>query len=98
MKRVKARKDAVSGRSNKGVEDWLRGLKNCAVMGVFWGAWVRHAPAEYKAALAELAHWCAQGKLSCHIQEVFPLADTPKAIKALADRKVMGKLVVHPGD
>ena len=26
MKRVKARKDAVSGRSNKGVEDWLRGL------------------------------------------------------------------------
>ena len=32
MKRVKARKDAVSGRSNKGVEDWLRGLKNCAVI------------------------------------------------------------------
>src|SRR5258708_31739797 len=25
MKRVKARKDAVSGRSNKGVEGWLRG-------------------------------------------------------------------------
>jgi pyruvate/2-oxoglutarate dehydrogenase complex dihydrolipoamide dehydrogenase (E3) component len=32
MKRVKARKDAVSGRSNKGVEDWLRGLKNCTVI------------------------------------------------------------------
>ncbi len=32
MKRVKARKDAVSGRSNKGVEDWLRGLKNCTVL------------------------------------------------------------------
>src|SRR6185369_2938015 len=31
MKHVKARKDAVSGRSNKGVEEWLRGLKNCAV-------------------------------------------------------------------
>ena len=31
MKRVKARKDAVSGRSNKGVEDWMRGLKNCTV-------------------------------------------------------------------
>ena len=27
MKRVKARKDEVSGRSNKGVEEWLRGLK-----------------------------------------------------------------------
>ena len=32
MKRVKARKDAVSGRSNKGVEEWLRGLSNCAVI------------------------------------------------------------------
>jgi pyruvate/2-oxoglutarate dehydrogenase complex dihydrolipoamide dehydrogenase (E3) component len=32
MKRVKVRKDAVSGRSNKGVEDWLRGLKNCTVL------------------------------------------------------------------
>ena len=32
MKRVKARKDAVSGRSNRGVEEWLRGLKNCTVI------------------------------------------------------------------
>ena len=32
MKRVKARKDEASRRSNKGVEDWLRGLKNCAVI------------------------------------------------------------------
>ncbi len=32
MKKVKARKDAVSGRSNKGVEEWLRGMKGCTVM------------------------------------------------------------------
>src|SRR5215475_6752841 len=32
MKRVKARKDEVSGRSNHGVEEWLRGLKNCTVI------------------------------------------------------------------
>ena len=32
MKRVKARKDAISGRSNKGVEDWLRGLEHCTVI------------------------------------------------------------------
>ena len=32
MKRVKARKDAVSGRSNRGVEEWVRGLKNCKVI------------------------------------------------------------------
>jgi pyruvate/2-oxoglutarate dehydrogenase complex dihydrolipoamide dehydrogenase (E3) component len=32
MKRVKARKDEVSGRSNRGVEEWLRGLKTCTVI------------------------------------------------------------------
>ena len=32
MKRVKARKDAASARSNKGVEQWLRGTKNCTVI------------------------------------------------------------------
>ena len=71
-------------------------LKGCAVLGVFWGAWVRHDNEQYKAAISELAHWCAEGKLSCHIQEVYPLAETPRALKALADRKVMGKLLVRP--
>src|SRR5262245_42585381 len=32
MKRVKARKDEVSGKSNKGVEKWLKGMKNCTVI------------------------------------------------------------------
>src|SRR5215467_10419698 len=32
MKRVKARKDEVAGRSNSGVEKSLRGLKNCTVI------------------------------------------------------------------
>src|SRR5450432_3515461 len=32
MQRVKARKDEISGRSNKGVEERLRGLQNCTVL------------------------------------------------------------------
>jgi pyruvate/2-oxoglutarate dehydrogenase complex dihydrolipoamide dehydrogenase (E3) component len=32
MQRVKARKDAASARSNKGVEEWLRGIANCTVV------------------------------------------------------------------
>jgi pyruvate/2-oxoglutarate dehydrogenase complex dihydrolipoamide dehydrogenase (E3) component len=31
MKRVKSRKDAISGQSRTGVERWLRGMKNCTV-------------------------------------------------------------------
>jgi pyruvate/2-oxoglutarate dehydrogenase complex dihydrolipoamide dehydrogenase (E3) component len=32
IKRVKARKDAASATSSKGVEEWLRGTKNCTVI------------------------------------------------------------------
>jgi pyruvate/2-oxoglutarate dehydrogenase complex dihydrolipoamide dehydrogenase (E3) component len=32
MKRIKARKDAASARSNTGVEKWLRGTTNCTVI------------------------------------------------------------------
>ena len=32
MKRVKARKDTVSGASSKGVESWLKGLATCTVI------------------------------------------------------------------
>jgi NADPH:quinone reductase len=70
-------------------------LKGCAVLGVFWGSWVRNAVDEYKAALDALANWCVEGKLSCHIQKVYPLAETAHALKALADRAVMGKLLLR---
>src|SRR5271169_4010332 len=32
IKRVKARRDEISGRSSRGVEEWLRGLKNSTVI------------------------------------------------------------------
>ena len=45
---------------------------------IYWGAWVRNESGDYQDAIAQLASWCAQGKLSCHIQEVYPLADLPR--------------------
>jgi NADPH2:quinone reductase len=66
------------------------------VLGVYWGAWVRHDPQACRSALDQLAHWCAQGKLSCHVDKVYPLAETAQAIKALAERRAIGKLVVKP--
>jgi NADPH2:quinone reductase len=71
-------------------------LKSCAVLGVFWGQWVHHDAREYKAAIGRLARWCAEGKLSCHIQQVYPLAAAPQALRALAERRVMGKLLLRP--
>ena len=71
-------------------------LKSCAVIGVYWGSWVRSAGDEFRGAMAQLARWCAQGRLSCHVQHVYPLAQTADALEALAARKVMGKVLVRP--
>jgi NADPH:quinone reductase len=71
-------------------------LKGCAVIGVFWSAWVRNDNQQYREAIGQIAHWCADGKLSCHVQQVYPLAEVPAALKALAERRVMGKLVARP--
>jgi NADPH2:quinone reductase len=71
-------------------------LKGCAVLGVFWGAFVRHESERYRSAIEQQARWCAQGELSCHIQEVYPLAETPRALEALSARSVIGKLIVRP--
>src|SRR5262249_37698803 len=69
-------------------------LKGCDVMGVYFGDWVRRERAEFRAALGRLAHWAAEGKLSCHVHAVYPLGETAQALKMLTDRKVMGKIVV----
>ena len=71
-------------------------LKGCSVLGVYWGAWVRHNPQAYRANLDQLAYWAAERKLSCHIHAVYPLAETAKALHALTNRKAMGKVIVSP--
>jgi NADPH2:quinone reductase len=71
-------------------------LKGCDVLGVYFGDWVRRDPAGYRTALGRLAHWAAQGMLSCHIHRVYPLADMPAALKALTERQAMGKIIVQP--
>src|SRR5262249_3087300 len=70
-------------------------LKGCAVLGVFWGSWVRQETKDYKAAIETLARWCVEGKLSCHVQKIYPLAQTAAALKALANREVMARRVVR---
>jgi NADPH:quinone reductase len=71
-------------------------LKSCDIRGVLWGAWVRREPQAQLALMSEIVRWCGQGKLSAHVHAVYPLAETAKALKAIADRKVMGKIVLHP--
>ena len=71
-------------------------LKGCAVLGVFFSQWVRRQPEGLRTALDQITRWCAEGKLSGHIHAAYPLAETGAALKALTDRRVMGKVIVRP--
>ena len=71
-------------------------LKGCDVRGVSWGTWTRREPAAQQALMADIVHFAADGKLSAHVHATYPLAEIANALTAIADRKVMGKIVLRP--
>ncbi len=71
-------------------------LKGCDVLGVFWGSWIERDPGGHRANTEQLLAWCAEGKLSSHVHAVYPLAEAPSALKAIAARQVMGKVILRP--
>src|SRR6185312_4532412 len=71
-------------------------LKSCDIRGVLWGAWTTREPKGQAALMKDIAAWCAEGKLSAHVHGVYPLSETSTALKAIAERKVMGKIVLRP--
>ena len=71
-------------------------LKGCDVVGVFWGSWIERDKAGHRANTEQLLQWCAQGKLSSHVYAVYPLREAAAALKAIAARKVMGKVILRP--
>jgi len=71
-------------------------LKSCDIRGVLWGSWTVRDPKGQLALMKDIAAWCAEGKLSAHVHAAYPLAETAAALKAIAERKVMGKIVLRP--
>ena len=71
-------------------------LKSCDIRGVLWGAWTAREPLAQRALMVDIARWCAEGKLSAHVHAVYPLAEIATALKAISDRKVMGKILLRP--
>ncbi|HEY5306791.1 MAG TPA: NADPH:quinone oxidoreductase family protein [Pseudolabrys sp.] len=71
-------------------------LKGCDVLGVFWGSWMQRDPAGHRANTEQLMAWCAEGKLSSHVHATYPLSDASAALKAIAARQVMGKVILKP--
>jgi NADPH2:quinone reductase len=71
-------------------------LKSASVVGVFWGDFARREPQANLAAMREMLGWMAEGKLKPLVSKRYALAETPRALNDMAERKVTGKVVIVP--
>ena len=69
-------------------------LKECQIVGVFWGQFAGIDHEENAQNFKELLQLHEEGKIKPFVTESFSLEDSAKAIKTLEDRKVLGKVVV----
>ena len=71
-------------------------LKGSALVGVFWGEFVRREPEANAANTRQLLAWLREGALHPLISARYPLSRAPEALDALLDRQAIGKLVILP--
>jgi NADPH2:quinone reductase len=71
-------------------------LKGCAIVGVFWGDFIRREPAAAAQDLHDLVAMYRDKRIHPLISARFSLQDAPQAIAALAERRAQGKLIVLP--
>jgi NADPH2:quinone reductase len=70
-------------------------VKNCSVVGVYWGAYAQKDPKVLMASLQQLFIWHAQGELQPFISKTYTLEQAPQALTDLMERRAMGKLVLE---
>lgn len=69
-------------------------LKGNAIVGVFWGEFLRREPQACASELAQLLSWLRDGRLAPLITGRFALQDAGAALAAVYERKVTGKLLI----
>ena len=69
-------------------------LKSCDVCGVFWGAFAARDPKANAAHVDTLFRLWRQGMISPKVSATYPLERAGEAIRAIAERRVVGKLVI----
>ncbi len=68
-------------------------LKGCAVSGVFIGRFQATEPKQNTKNLAEIGRLLSEGKITPFISNTVPMKDAVASIRAIAERRVLGKLV-----
>jgi NADPH2:quinone reductase len=69
-------------------------LKGAAIVGVFWGEFVRREPKGFARDMAQLVRWHAEGRVKPAIDRRLPMRELPAAYARMAERGVMGKLLL----
>ncbi len=72
-------------------------LRGCSVVGVFWGSSVGRDPQRHRRDVEELGEWWRAGKLQPYVSVTYPLVQAAEAIRQLAERRALGKVVVTIG-
>jgi NADPH:quinone reductase len=70
-------------------------LKNMSVVGVYWGGYLEHYPDYLRQAQDALFKMYEAGQIKPVVSQSFALADAVEALKALATRKTIGKVVLR---
>ena len=71
-------------------------LKGASVVGVFWGAFEQREPAANARHLAQLMAWATDGTIAPVVSARYRLDQSAAALRAMLDRRVVGKVVVAP--
>lgn len=71
-------------------------LKSCALVGVFWGAWLQRSPMQAMQNMMDIAKMQAKGKIKPLISKTYSLGQAWQALEDIAQRRVIGKVVVVP--
>lgn len=72
-------------------------VKNIAVIGFWWGAYLDFAPHLVTQSLSTLIGWYETGGLRPHISHHLPLESLPEGLTLLQERKATGKVVIEIG-
>jgi NADPH2:quinone reductase len=71
-------------------------VKNYSVVGLHWGLYRKYDPAVFARTHEELVRLWAKGDIDPLVSQALPLAEAPQALKALAERSTVGKVVLLP--
>ncbi|CAB3750376.1 NADPH:quinone oxidoreductase family protein [Paraburkholderia humisilvae] len=71
-------------------------LKGASIVGVFWGEFAKREADRNTAAFAEMTGWIRSGKLRPYVSAHYPLEQAAQALNDIAQRRVVGKVVITP--